>query len=102
MNIQSARAELCNPPRMTWVPMLLEAGLVVAIAMVQAGSVRTQSQMVPEPEHDWRDAGGSATRGGGTEDKLSPGRTGLDNLQRSVLVANFADSMSVFVKYAGF
>lgn len=33
MNIQSARAELCNPPRMTWVPMLLEAGLVVAAGL---------------------------------------------------------------------
>jgi hypothetical protein len=33
MNIQSARAELCNPPQMTWVPMLLEAGLVVAAGL---------------------------------------------------------------------
>lgn len=37
MDIQSARAELCNPPRMTWLPILVETGLVVGagLALVQ-------------------------------------------------------------------
>lgn len=33
MNIVSARAELRNPPRLTWVAMLLETATIVVVSL---------------------------------------------------------------------
>ena len=34
MDIQSAKSELRNPPRVTWFTVLLETGLLVAVGIL--------------------------------------------------------------------